>query len=167
MKYLALAALLSQVNGAAKSPGDPCTTAADCGDPEMCCGVATGGKVTNKDGTASSVIVKNNLAVCNKAPDADGIKKAVDWNGEMIGGGDTPVTINYKFIGATDFTCIDKVPEPPKPVDPPTYPTKAVGAPCTGLEDTCGVTDGSLCCGVGKGTLADDTGKPLAKALSA
>jgi hypothetical protein len=131
----------------------------------MCCGVAKGGFVNDSKGQPTAVPISNNIAVCNKDPTTDGKPPAVDWIGELVGADDAKTKIPYGFKG-TDFACFDSLPPPtPDPKKPPSYPTKGVGAACTGLSDTCG-DDATLCCGIAmNGLIVDDkgasTGKPV------
>ena len=71
-------------------------------------------------------------------------------------GGDYKTLFNFKYPKES-FECFDD-PVPPAPTPTPIFPDKGVGAPCTGLKDTCSGDD-TLCCGIALGgTLVDDQG---------
>jgi len=125
--------------------GDPCG-----GDPTMCCGIASGGKVV--DGSA---VDAQPLAICNKAIGEDGLDKAVDYTVTLNGfdkkdGKDVEVAIGLTYP-KEQFECMKQPPTPPPPLPPKTIPPVApLGTPCTkdsDCKDKSGSGDG-WCCGI-------------------
>ena len=104
MKFIAFAAILSVVNGAARPVGDPCSGVKDdCGvtDKTYCCGVFTLGKVCTDVGCldVSSLNVMPNTVGCNT------VAAASDY---VMTQGNSDATSNVfaKFLGA-NFKCIE------------------------------------------------------------
>lgn len=62
-----------------------------CGGFPLCCGMATGGLVKNSIGGVSLETIPT-LALCNKAPSANGSTKLADEMTDTLKGGDTPAT---------------------------------------------------------------------------
>ena len=109
-----------------------------CGGFPLCCGMATGGLVKNSVGTASLETIPT-LALCNKAPSANGTTKLAEPMADTLKGGDTPSTEIGWEIERDNFTCFAN-PVPPK------LPVAGVGMSCDAIDFDCGSTD--LCCGM-------------------